>query len=141
MSKDIKQFVGFTHSHGGRLSGVTSTGHILYWVLMLPNGLNPSVAKASLRFLGSFAKPGYFRSKSFHASPSAGWLITLATGFLTFLCHCVSSEVCFEAKILFNLGNSGKCLKTLCGTRFELVSSFHLDSVHTGHSFNLALTF
>jgi hypothetical protein len=27
-----------------------------YWVLMLPNGLNPSVAKASLKFLGSAAK-------------------------------------------------------------------------------------
>ena len=87
MSKDIKQFVGFTFSHGARLSGVRSTGHILYWVLMLPNGLNPSVAKASLRFLGSFAESGKVLSKSFHAYPSAGWLITLSTGFLTFLCH------------------------------------------------------
>jgi hypothetical protein len=58
MSKDIKQFVGLTHSQGGRFSGVRSTGHILYWVLMLPNGLNPFVAKASLKFLG-FVVPSW----------------------------------------------------------------------------------
>jgi hypothetical protein len=87
MSKAIKQFDGFTLSHGARLSGVRSTGHILYWVLMLPKALNPSIAKENLRFLGSAAKSRNLSSKSFHASPSAGWLITLSTSFLTFLCH------------------------------------------------------
>jgi hypothetical protein len=74
----------------------------------------------------------------FHASPSVGWLITFSTGVLTFMCHRVSSEVRFEAYILFNLGKSGKCLSTLCGTCLVPVSSFYLDSLHTGHTFNFA---
>ena len=75
INRDIKQFNGFTHSHGGRFRGVTRTGHILYVELTLPNGLKPSMAMASLKFLGSSAKVLCFLSKSCHASSSAGWLI------------------------------------------------------------------
>ena len=64
ISRDIKQFDGFTHSHGGRFRGITRIGHILYVELKLPNGLKPSVAMASLKFLGSSAKVGCFLSKS-----------------------------------------------------------------------------
>ena len=60
ISRDIKQFDGFTHSHGGRFRGVTRTGHILYVELKLPNGLKPSVVTASLKFLGSLQKLGAF---------------------------------------------------------------------------------
>jgi hypothetical protein len=65
----------------------------------------------------------------------------LSTSVLFFLCHCVSSEVHFEAKILFNLGKSGKCLNTLCGTRLVPVSSCHLDALHNRHTFSLAYLF
>ena len=56
ISRDIKQFDGFTHSHSSRFRGVTRTVHILYVELKLPNGLKPSVATASLKFLRSSAK-------------------------------------------------------------------------------------
>ena len=75
INRDIKQFNGFTHFHGGRFRGVTRTGHILYVELKLPNGLKPSMVTTSLKFLGSSAKVGCFLLKSYHASSSAGWLI------------------------------------------------------------------
>jgi hypothetical protein len=82
-------------------------------VFKLPNGLKPSVAKASLKFLGSSANVGYLKLKSFHAFPSAGWLISFSTGVLLISCHWVSSAVLFVAIILISLGIRGKCLKTL----------------------------
>ena len=80
ISNGMKQFEGFTHSQGGRFKGVTRTGHMLYVVLKLPNGLNPSVATANLKFLASLANAGYLESKYFHAFPSDGWLSSLSTG-------------------------------------------------------------
>lgn len=109
--------------------------------LIFPNGLNPSVARSSWTFLASFANQSYFLSKSFHASPSAGWLSSLCTGFLFNLCHCACSESFLDANILCNLGTTGKCLKTLFGICFLVSSSFHLEAPHTGQLSILANSF
>jgi hypothetical protein len=113
ISRDIKQLDGLTHFDGGRFRGVTRIGHILYAELKLPNGLKPSVATASLKFFALSAKVVCVLSKCFHASSFAGWLNTLRTFSHLFLCHSASSVVHHEAKILYNLFISGKCLKTL----------------------------
>ena len=113
ISRDIKLFDGFTHSHGGRFRGVIRIGHILYVELKLPNGLKPSMATASLKFLGSSAKALCFLSKSYHDSPSAGWLISSVFFSRLVSCHSASAAVLRAANILCNLGISGKCLKTL----------------------------
>jgi hypothetical protein len=57
------------------------------------------------------------------------------------LCHCVCSKLFLLAKILFNLGTSGKCLNTLCGIRFVPVQSSHLDSMHICQTFKSAYLF
>ena len=54
-----------THSHGGKLYGIRNTGHMLYEELILPNGLKPSVARPSLMFLASSAKPAIISVKVF----------------------------------------------------------------------------
>ena len=113
ISRDIKKFDGLTHSHGGRFRGVTRTGHILYVELKLPNGLKPSMVTASLKFLGSSVKVLCFLSKSYHASHSAGCLISLVFFSRLVSCHSVSIVVPRAAKILCNLSIRGKCLKTL----------------------------
>jgi hypothetical protein len=59
----MKQFEGLAQFHGGRFKGITSTGHMLYVVLNLPNRLKPSVAMASLKFLASSANYGYLTTK------------------------------------------------------------------------------
>lgn len=94
---------------------------MLYEEFILPNGLKPSVARPSLMFLPSFANHSYFLSKSFHVSPSAGWLSSFSNAFLFNKCHCVSSDIFLEAKNLFNLGIIGKCRSTFSGICF-----FHL---------------
>ena len=85
-------------------------------------------------FLASSTNHSYFLSKSFHASPSAGWLSSFSTGFLFNLCHCTSSAVLLEEKILFSLGINGKCHKTFSGIFFLASLSFHLDALQTGHT-------
>ena len=141
MSKAIIKLDCSIHSHGGRLYGTTNTGHMLYEVVMLPNGLKPSVARPSLRFLASSANHRYFLSKSFHASPSAGWLSSFSTGCRFNLCHCASFDVFLEANILFSLGINGKCLNTFLRMRLLPSASFHLDAPHTGPSSFLAYSF
>jgi hypothetical protein len=54
-NKAIMKFDSAMHTHGGMLYSRTNTGHILYQLFMLPNGLKPAVARPSLRFLASFA--------------------------------------------------------------------------------------
>ena len=103
ISRDIKQFDGFTHSHGGRFRGVTRIGHILYVKLKLPNGLKPSVAMASLKFLGSSTKNLCFLSKSCHASPSARWIISPIFFSRLVSCYSASAAVPRAAKIFYNL--------------------------------------
>ena len=62
------------HIQGGRLYGISTTGQILWLVLRLPYGLNPSVAKPSLTFRGSEANWGCLKSNVFHALESLGCL-------------------------------------------------------------------
>ena len=121
ISRDIKQFNGFTHFYGGRFRGVTRTGHILYVELKLPNGFKPSVAMASLKFLRSSAKVLCLLSKCCHASPSTGWLISSVFFSRLVSCHSASSAVPQEAMILYNLSISGKCLKP-----YEEPAYYHL---------------
>jgi hypothetical protein len=52
--------------------------HIVFCVL-LQKGLNPSVARPSLKFLTSFT--GYSMSKSCHVSALARWLISFSMGY------------------------------------------------------------
>ena len=47
ISKDKIIYGSFIHLHEGKLYGISTTGHMLYDVLMLPNGLNSSLAKPS----------------------------------------------------------------------------------------------
>jgi len=70
-----------------------------------------------------------------HASPSAGWLISPVFFSHLVSCHSASAAVPWAAKIICNLGISGKCLKILWGTR--LLSSY-LDSLHFGHTSNFS---
>jgi hypothetical protein len=114
------------HSHGGRLYGTTNTGHMLYFVFFSKNGLKPSVERPSLMFLASFAKSRNYLSKSCHASPSVGWLISFSLSCRFTLCHCADSNASLAANILFCLGANGKCCNTFCGI-FFLFGSFHLD--------------
>ena len=113
---------------------------MLYLELCSEKGLNPSVASPSLMFLGSFAKSGYTRSKSCHASPSAGWLISFSLGCRFNLCHCACSYASLVANILFSLGANGKCRNTFCGI-FFLSGSFHLERSQTGQLLWLAYSF
>jgi hypothetical protein len=140
ISRDIKQFDGFTHSHGGRFKGVTRTVHILYVELKLPNWLKPSVVMASLKFLGSSAKVLCFLSKCYHASPSTRWLISLVFFSRLVLCHLASAVVPQAAKILYNLSIRGKCLKILWETRLLPFASSHLDCLHFRHACNSSLS-
>jgi hypothetical protein len=67
INKAIMKFDSSMHTHGGMLYGTTNSGHILYELVMLPNGLKPSIARPSLRFLASFANFGQVLSKCFYA--------------------------------------------------------------------------
>jgi hypothetical protein len=102
----------------------------------LPNGLKPSVVMASLKFLGSSTKVGCFLSKSYHASLSAGWLISPVFFSRLISFHSASAAIPWAAKILYNLGIREKCLKTLWETRLLPSVSSHLDSLHFGHACN-----
>jgi hypothetical protein len=128
------------HSHGGRLYDTTNTGHMLYFVFFSKNGLKQSVARPSLRFLLSFAKSKNSLSKSCHASPSAGWLISFSLGYCFTLCHCADSDASLVANILFSLGANGKCRNTFYGI-FFLSRSFHLDRSQMGQLSSLAYCF
>ncbi|KAM3684554.1 hypothetical protein ACJW31_11G052400 [Castanea mollissima] len=74
ISKDKIIYGSFIHLHGGKLYGISTTGHMLYDVLMLPNGLNPSLAKPSRTLRESAANQACFLSNSFHTIESAGCL-------------------------------------------------------------------
>jgi hypothetical protein len=134
------KFDSSMHSHGGKLYGTTNTCHMLYFVFFFENGLKPSMARPSLRFLASFANFRNYLLKSCHASPLAGWLISFSLGCRFTLCHCADSDASLVANILFSLGANGKCLNTLCGI-FFLSGSFHLDRPQMGQSSSLAYCF
>jgi hypothetical protein len=71
---DSIMFYCYMHIHGGGLYGINKIGQMLYLRFMLLNGLNPSVAKPNLIFLGSLAKFLCNKSKFFQAGESAGCL-------------------------------------------------------------------
>ena len=58
-------------AHGGRFYDIRKTGQILYFLLIVLYGLNPSLANPSLTFRGSNAKSGCSESKVFQASEFA----------------------------------------------------------------------
>ena len=47
INKDNNIYGSFIHLHWGKLYGISTTGHMLYDVLILPNGLKPSLVKPS----------------------------------------------------------------------------------------------
>jgi hypothetical protein len=51
---DSKRYFLFWHNHIGRLYIVNITGHVLWVLLLSPNGFIPSVLNANRTFLGSF---------------------------------------------------------------------------------------
>jgi hypothetical protein len=110
---------------------------MLYFVFFYENGLKPSMARPSLRFLASFANSGNSLLKSCHASPSVGWIISFSLGCCITLCYCADSDASFVANILFNLGANEKCRNTFC-VIFFLSRSFHLDRPQMGQSSSLA---
>jgi hypothetical protein len=81
INESIMKFDSSMHTHGGLLYGTKNTGHILYELFMLPNGLKPSVARPSLRFLASFANSFQLLLNYYHASPSVGWLSSFSLIF------------------------------------------------------------
>jgi hypothetical protein len=113
---------------------------MLYFVFFFENGLKPSVARPSLRFLASFAKSRNSLLKSYHTSLSTAWLISFSLGCRFTLCHCAGSEASLVANILFSQGANGKCCNTLCGI-FFLSGSFHLERPQMGQSSSLAYCF
>jgi hypothetical protein len=71
-SKDNIICGSFIHFHGGKLYTINITGHMLYDVLILPNGLKPSLAKPS-RIAGILSKPIMFFIK-FFSHNRIGWM-------------------------------------------------------------------
>ena len=131
------KFDSSIHTHGGMLYDTTNTNHILYELVMLPNGLKPSIARPSLMFLASFANSSQFLSKSFHASPSAGWLSSLSTGCHFNMCHCPSFAIFDERNILFSLETSKNTSipyekRTSCCLHLSILNPLH-NIVGTHH--------
>ncbi|KAA0042936.1 hypothetical protein E6C27_scaffold75G00030 [Cucumis melo var. makuwa] len=89
--QDRKVNGAFIHFQGGKLYGMSITGHMLYDVLMFPNGLNPSEESANLTFRAFEAKQGYCSSKCFQPSASAGCRSIPSVSHLLSLCHLISS--------------------------------------------------
>jgi hypothetical protein len=81
INKAIMKFDSSMHTHGGMLYDTTNTGHKLYELFILQNGLKPWVARPSLRFLASSANSSQLILNSFNASPSTRWLSSLFTDF------------------------------------------------------------
>ena len=57
ISTDSKRYFLFWHNHVGRLYIVSINGHVLWVLLLSPNGFIPSVLNANRTFLGSFQIP------------------------------------------------------------------------------------
>ena len=57
ISTDSKRYFLFWHNHIGRLYIISINGHVLWVLLLSPNGFIPSVLNANRTFLGSFQIP------------------------------------------------------------------------------------
>jgi hypothetical protein len=140
----------FMHIQGSKLCGTSITTQVLWDVLILPNGLNPSKVRPSLMFLLSNEKSKYKLSNDFHASPSAECLNT-SSFVRASVCHFILCAVRCNMNNLYNLGiNENQC-NSLAG-RFLLAnigwpssskstSSFHLDCPHLRHESKPLLSF
>jgi hypothetical protein len=140
----------FMHIQGGKLYGTSITGQVLWDVLILQNGLNPSDIRPSLTFLLSDEKSGCKLSSDFHAWPSAGCLNT-SSFVRPSACHLIFCAVRCDMNNLCNLGINGNHRNTLA-ERFLLAgicwpssskstSSFHLDCPHLRHESKSLLSF
>jgi hypothetical protein len=98
--------VCFMHIQGGKLYGTSITGQVLWDVLILPKGLNPSEVKPRRTFLLSDEKFGYKLSNDFHASPLAGCL-NMPSFVQPFACHLIWVAVCCDINSLCSLGMIG----------------------------------
>jgi hypothetical protein len=135
---------------GGKLYGTTITGQVLWDVLMLPNGLNPSEVRPSLTFLLSDAKSECKLSNDFHAWPSAGCLNT-PSFVQPSACHLILCVVRCYMNNLCNLEINGNHRNTFAGcflladigwsSSSKLTLSFHLDCPHLRHDSKSLLSF
>ena len=120
ISNESIEYSDFMHIQGGILYVINITGHVLRDILMVRNGLNPSLANPSLTLRESSAKSGCNLSKSIHAWPSAGWL-NFPSFECSSSCHLKESSVFEHINNLLSLGINGKCLKFFAETRCEFL--------------------
>ena len=86
MSTGIIISLRFIHNQGGRLQIHRVTCQVPWLLLCSPKGFIPSVLKANLKFLASFANSGNSLLIALHCDPSAGCLNILST-LRSSLCH------------------------------------------------------
>ena len=108
-SNDMKKFDSFMHFHDGKLNKINTTEHILYGVLIWPNGFNPFETNSKRTFRGSKEKLGNSKSNCFHPSASIGCLNTFSVSTRLFLCrlslcHCMSAKLSCNTNNCCNLG-------------------------------------
>ena len=116
-------------------------GHELWLVVKVPNGFIPSVARPSLKFLGSAPNSGYRRSIAFYCGLSAGCRIN-PSDFLVFACHIRFFASSPLANNRLNLRIIGRYQHTFAGRRLVADTStvespllvLYLETPHTGQS-------
>ena len=74
ISKDKIIYGSFIHLHRGKLYNISTTGHMLYDILMLPTGLKSSLVKPSWILREFAANQVCFLSNFFHTIELAGCL-------------------------------------------------------------------
>jgi len=110
----------FMHNQYGKLKITSKIGHELYLLLKLPYGFIPSVARPSLRFLGSLPNSGYKQSVFFHCGESAGCRNN-PSHILPFECHVKFFASLTLAKKRFNHGMIGRYHNTFAGTLSHVI--------------------
>ena len=125
ISKENIEYYDFMQIQGGRLYTINITGHVLCDILMVRNGLNPSLDKPSLTLRQSSVKSGCTLSKSFHARPSAGCLNFPSLERFS-SCHLNESAIFEHINSLLSLGINGKCLKVFAETLYYFFSILNL---------------
>jgi len=118
------------------------TDHELCLLLKLPYGFIPSVARPSLRFLGSLPNSGYKVSIFFHCGESTTCRNN-PSHFLPFACHVKFFASLTLAKKRLNCGIIRRYHNTLARRPFFMSSSspsssftLYLDTPHLGHLCN-----
>ena len=116
ISKESKEYSDFMNIQGGKLYTINITFHVQCDILMVRNGLNPSLDKPNLTLRESSAKSGCNLSKSFHAKPSMGCL-NFTSLERSSSCHLKESAVFEHINDLLSPGINGKCLNVFAETR------------------------